>query len=263
MSARKIMKFEEGWEILKKGIEKLQNIVEGLNEPNFTSAYRMLLYTTVYNLCIKKPYYTVEMYEKYKETCEEYIRSKVYEGMNKEITDAILAMMGRKLAEEMIDQTFVNTLVFYLRFYNWTKEVDTTKNINLISYDGDVFEVDYGLTLKLKRFEEITRTISLGRTDAIYVPKVSGKMLGMVVEYYKKHKNANKSELMDWDAQFVDVDPKTLLDLATTARYMKIVNLDELTWSKVGELIKGKTPEEIGQIFGAVDDLDSKLLEAD
>ncbi|MCH92464.1 cullin-1-like, partial [Trifolium medium] len=81
------------------------------------------LLLTVYDLCNEEPYYTVEMYEKYKETCEEYIRSKVYEGMNKEIMDAIFAMMGRKLAGEMIDQTFVNTiLVFYLRFYKWTKE---------------------------------------------------------------------------------------------------------------------------------------------
>jgi hypothetical protein len=28
-------------------------------------------------------------------------------------------------------------------------------------------------------------------------------------------------------------------------------------------MIKDKTPEEIGQIFGAVDDLNSKLLESD
>jgi cullin 1 len=45
MSPQKITSFEEGWEILKKGIIKLQNIVEGLNEPKFTSAENMMLYT--------------------------------------------------------------------------------------------------------------------------------------------------------------------------------------------------------------------------
>jgi hypothetical protein len=45
---------------------------------------------------------------------------------------------------------------------------------------------------------------------------------------------------------------------------MKIVSLEELACSKLYELIKGKTPEEIAMIFGAVvDDLNSKLLEAD
>ncbi|PNX85193.1 cullin-1-like protein [Trifolium pratense] len=44
MSARKIISFEEGWEILKTGIAKLQNIVEEL-EPNFTSEEHMKLYT--------------------------------------------------------------------------------------------------------------------------------------------------------------------------------------------------------------------------
>jgi hypothetical protein len=45
MSPQKITSFEEGWEILKKGIIKLQNIVEeGLNEPKFTSAENLMLY---------------------------------------------------------------------------------------------------------------------------------------------------------------------------------------------------------------------------
>jgi len=68
-------------------------------------------------------------------------------------------------------------------------------------------------------------------------------------------------ELKDWIAQFLDVDPKTLLDLLTSACYMKVDSLMKLTWTKVDGMIKGNTPEEISEIFGAADDLNSKLLE--
>jgi hypothetical protein len=142
-------------------------------------------------------------------------------------------------------------------------QADKTRKINLISSDGDVFEeVDYGLALMSKRFEEITVTVSVGRANAIYVPKVSGKMLKMVIDYYnkhkldycRKHKPTHQSKLLDWDAEFVNVDLKTLFDLATTACYMKIVSLEELARSKLCKLIKGKKPEEIAMIFGAADD---------
>jgi hypothetical protein len=69
-------------------------------------------------------------------------------------------------------------------------------------------------------------------------------MLILIIEYCKIHKHNNGMmpfEVMDSDAQLVDVDPKTLLDLATSACYMKIDSHEKLTWSKVGELIKGNT----------------------
>jgi hypothetical protein len=135
------------------------------------------------------------------------------------------------------------------------QDVLSSKKIKLISSDDVTFEVDYRVALMSKRFEDITETISVGNdVDTISVPKMSSKMLDMAVEYYKKL--YKPSEVVYWNALFVDGgDPKTLLDLATIACYMKIVELEKLTWSKLGELIKGKTPEEIAMIFGAaVDD---------
>ncbi|CAL5183155.1 unnamed protein product [Lathyrus oleraceus] len=194
----------------------------------------------------------------------------VYETMNKEIMDAIFSVIDRKLAGEMIDQTFViNTLDFYINFYKCTKKdkaevnrssADLSKKIKLISSDGTVFEIDYAVALMCKRFEDITETISVGDDfDAFSVHKVSSKILSMIVEYCKKRRSYYK--LKKWDAKFVEVDPRTLLDLTTSACYMKIESLEQLTWSKVDELIKGKTPEEIAEMFGDVDDSNSKLLE--
>ncbi|KAI5414627.1 uncharacterized protein LOC127135098 isoform X2 [Lathyrus oleraceus] len=255
MRNQKFISFEEGWETLLKGITKLHRFLEGL-EPTFTLDEHIKLYSTVYELCIQEYIiprdYARELYVKYRETCEEYIVSKI----------------DQKLAGEKIDHTFViNTLDFYIKFYKCTKkdkaelcQQDLSKKINLRSSDGTVFEIDYGVALMSKRFEDITETISVGdKVDDFSVHKVSSKILIMVVEYCKKRRSYY--EQMNRDDRFVKVDPKTLLDLTACACYMKIESLEKLTWSKVYGLIKGKTPEEIAQIFGDVDDSNSKLLE--
>ncbi|KAL5065886.1 hypothetical protein RYX36_027623 [Vicia faba] len=95
-----------------------------------------------------------------------------------------------------------------------------SKKINLINSHGAVFEIDYGVALMSKRFEDITETIYVGDdVDVIAVDKVSSKMLKMIVEYCKKHRRCYKR--MAGDAKFVEVDPRTLLDLTTSACYMK------------------------------------------
>ncbi|KAI5413959.1 hypothetical protein KIW84_058201 [Lathyrus oleraceus] len=286
----KFISFEEGWETLHKGITKLHKSLEGL-EPSFTSEEFINLYTylsipqnnndmfffldvyifknlTMYEMCTQKPQpsqsrnFARELYDKYRETCEEYIISNI----------------DRKLAGEMIDQTFlINTLDFYIKFYKCSTNDEAkggkrkripdvlSNKVNLMSSDGAVFETDDSVALMSKRFENITETISVGDyLDVIYVQKVNSKMLTIIIEYCKKHGNyyelnGSYNELMEADAKFVEVDPQTLLDLTTSACYMKIESLEKLTSSKVDELIKGKTPEEIAQIFG--DDSNSKLFE--
>ncbi|CAL5199506.1 unnamed protein product [Lathyrus oleraceus] len=219
--------------------------------------------------------YTLHSLEKTNFLCFNHL---VYEKMNKEIMDAIFSVIDRKLAGEMIDQTFlINTLDFYIKFYKCSTNDEAkggkrkripdvlSNKVNLMSSDGAVFETDDSVALMSKRFENITKTISVGDyLDVIYVQKVNSKMLTIIVEYCKKHGNyyelnGSYNERMEGDAKFVEVDPKTLLDLTTCACYMKIESLEKLTSSKVDELIKGKTPEEIAQIFG--DDSNSKLFE--
>jgi len=139
-----------------------------------------------------------------------------------------------------------------------------SKKVNLVSSDGVVFEVDLGLALMSKRFEDIIETIPIpiGDVDTISVDEMNGKMLSMVVEYWKKHDKRQKYvDLKDWDAQFVDVDPKTLDDLQAYASYLKIERLGNLAFYKEFHLIKDKTPEELVQFYAAQDDSNLKSLE--
>ncbi|GAU18366.1 hypothetical protein TSUD_202550 [Trifolium subterraneum] len=95
MDVYEFITFEEGWKILQNGITKLESIVEGLPVPNFTCAEHIHLYTTVYYMCKNKvsDHYDQGLYDKYRKTCQEYISSKVYEELNKEIMDAIHAAL--------------------------------------------------------------------------------------------------------------------------------------------------------------------------
>ncbi|CAD6266731.1 unnamed protein product [Miscanthus lutarioriparius] len=64
---------------MQKGITKLKNILEGKPEPQFSSEDYMMLYTTIYNMCTQKPPhdYSQQLYDKYRESFEEYITSMV------------------------------------------------------------------------------------------------------------------------------------------------------------------------------------------
>jgi len=45
INERKTIDLEQGWEFMQKGITKLKNILEGLQEPQFSSEDYMMLYT--------------------------------------------------------------------------------------------------------------------------------------------------------------------------------------------------------------------------
>ncbi|KAF8038203.1 hypothetical protein BT93_B0916 [Corymbia citriodora subsp. variegata] len=79
MNERKTIDLEQGWDFMQKGIMKLKNILEGLPETPFNSEDHMLLYTTIYNMCTQRPPhdYSRQLYDKYRESFEEYIRSTV------------------------------------------------------------------------------------------------------------------------------------------------------------------------------------------
>jgi len=131
----------------------------------------------------------------------------------------------------------------------------SSRKINLISSDGDVFEVDYDVALMSKTIDDAIETNSTSDVDSISLSLVSSKILAMVIEYCKKHNNAQMSDvdLMDWDVEFVNVHYTTLFDRSLSLNYMNINSLYNLVGGKIGDMIKGKTPGEIAQLFDIKD----------
>jgi S-phase kinase-associated protein 1 len=131
----------------------------------------------------------------------------------------------------------------------------------LQSYDGETFEVDEAVALKSQTIKYLIEDGCANNT--IPIPNVTGKILAMIIEYCKKHVEAeaassdekpSEDDLKAWDADFMKIDSATLFELVIAANYLNINNLLNLTCATVGDMIKGKTSEEIRQTFNIVND---------
>ncbi|CAJ2634340.1 unnamed protein product [Trifolium pratense] len=131
----------------------------------------------------------------------------------------------------------------------------TSKKINLISSNGDVFEVDYDVALMSKTVKDAIETIPTDEINSISLSLVRSEILTKVIEYCKKHNSAQMSDvdLMDWDVEFANVHYTTLFDLVLSANYMNINSLLDLVCGKIADMIKGKTPCEIAKLFDIKD----------
>ena len=135
-----------------------------------------------------------------------------------------------------------------------------TKKIILKSSDGETFEIEEAVAFESQTIKLLIDDECADDT-VIPIPKVTGKILAMVIEYCKKHVDAANSdeklsedELKKWDAEFVQVDQDTLYNLVLAANYLNIKNLLDLTCKTVANNIKEKTPEEVRKIFNIVND---------
>ncbi|XP_058740272.1 SKP1-like protein 1A [Vicia villosa] len=132
--------------------------------------------------------------------------------------------------------------------------MSSTKMITLKSHDGEIFEVEEAVALES---QTIKHMIEDGCAEnAIPLPNVTGSILAKIIEYCKKHVDAEASsdDLKEWDAEFVKVDSATLFNIILAANYLNIPSLLELTFQAVAELMKGMTPEEVRTMFNIKND---------
>jgi S-phase kinase-associated protein 1 len=137
----------------------------------------------------------------------------------------------------------------------------TKKMITLKSFDGETFEVSEAVALESQTIKHMIEDDCAD--NAIPVQNVTGKMLAKVIEYCKKHvevasadEKPSKSDdyLKNWDADFVKVEKDTLFELILAANYLDIKSLLELTCQSAADMMKGKTPEEIREMFNIKND---------
>ncbi|KAI3698850.1 hypothetical protein L2E82_42718 [Cichorium intybus] len=129
-----------------------------------------------------------------------------------------------------------------------------SKVIVLRSSDGETFEVVEAVALES---QTIKHMIEHGCADTIIpLPNVTSKIITKVIEYCKKHnetQNTNdktaKKILKSFDTEFVKVDQDTLFDLILAANYLNIKSLLDLTFQAVVDMMKGKSPQEIRELF--------------
>ena len=138
--------------------------------------------------------------------------------------------------------------------------------VTLVSKEGDAYVVSIpacNRSLLLKDMLE-----AQGSSQPISLPNISSSCLPYLVEYMEHYqdpsmnfptieKPVRSNNLADlvpaWDAEFANKPHEVLFDVIEAADYMGIEGLVNLAVAKVDCMVKGKTLEEIQQIFNADD----------
>lgn len=147
-------------------------------------------------------------------------------------------------------------------------EKDEAGTVNLVSKEGDTFEVP----LAVAKMSELVKTMideEEGEDDVQEIPltNVKATVLQKVIDFCAHHKDDKMNEIekplkspnmaevvQHWYAEFVNVEQVMLFELILAANYMDIKPLLDLTCATVASMIKGKTPEEIRATFNITND---------
>ncbi|XP_075113273.1 cullin-1 isoform X1 [Nicotiana tabacum] len=119
MNQRTTIDLDQGWQFMQRGITKLKNILEGLPEPQFSSEDYMMLYTTIYNMCTQKPPhdYSQQLYDKYRESFEEYITATVLPSLREKHDEFMLRELVKRWSNHKVMVRWLSRFFHYLDRY--------------------------------------------------------------------------------------------------------------------------------------------------
>ncbi|KAK4264654.1 hypothetical protein QN277_025800 [Acacia crassicarpa] len=141
---KEIIKLEQGWKQLQEGITKLTNILEGLpNEKPFTSEEYVKQYTKIYNMCTQRqPYnYSKELYEKYRETIQEYINSTVLPSLRARYDEFLLRELVKRWSNHKVMTRWLSGFFHYLdHYYTTNGSVPNLNDVALTCFRDLVFK---------------------------------------------------------------------------------------------------------------------------
>jgi len=133
--------------------------------------------------------------------------------------------------------------------------------------DGEKLSVDLDVVNKstiLKNMIEDT-----GKDGDIPIPNIQLPILKKIIEFCEHYKSSNPKEIRkplasskltennvdEWDAAFIEMEKvDDIIDLVIAANFLDIESLVALGCAKIATFIKGKTVEEIRDVFGIQND---------
>ena len=133
--------------------------------------------------------------------------------------------------------------------------------MKLITSDGEVFEIDEKIaTLSGLLVDFVNEDEDGDKDEPIPLANVTSDVMKKVIEWAEHHKDDDPSQdekegeqitldISSWDANFIKVDQGMLFSLILAANYLKIDGLLDLATSTVSNMIRGKSPKEIRQMF--------------
>jgi len=132
--------------------------------------------------------------------------------------------------------------------------------IKLQSAEGQVFEISAIAAQRSKLIENMLLTLGFDESDdPIHFSNITSEILQRVVEWCNQHVDdltpIDKYVVSEWDAEFCNVPQDILFGMMIAADFLNIKDLYEATMKTVTDMIKGKTPEQLRELFNLPDDL--------
>lgn len=191
MADRKTIDLEQGWEFMQKGIKKLINILEGVPEQQFSSEEYMMLYTTIYNMCTQKPPqdYSQQLYDRYRESFEEYINSMVLPALREKHDEFMLRELVKRWENHKVMVRWLSRFFNYLdRYFIARRSLPALNEVGLMCFREQVYQdirnnvkdAVINLVDKEREGEQIDRAL-LKNVLGIFVEIGMGSM-----EFYEK-----------------------------------------------------------------------------
>ncbi|KAF5731466.1 cullin-1-like [Tripterygium wilfordii] len=186
MDQRKTIELDEGWDYMQKGITKLKRILEGKPEPQFCSEEYMMLYTTIYNMCTQKPPhdYSQQLYEKYRESFDEYITLSVLPSLREKHDEFMLRELVKRWGNHKVMVRWLSRFFHYLdRYFIARRSLASLNEVGLTCFHDLVYtelhakarDAVIALIDKEREGEQIDRALLKNVLD-IFVEIGMGKM---------------------------------------------------------------------------------------
>ncbi|XP_026443779.1 SKP1-like protein 1A [Papaver somniferum] len=139
--------------------------------------------------------------------------------------------------------------------------MSTSETITLRSSDGEDFVVEEDIALQYEYVKKYMRDKCV-IDNTIPIPLTSSKVLAKVVEYCKKHAESPRGDdgkteeelLKTWDAEFVNVDLYTFLEIMFAAKLLGIKNLEDFVDQKAATMIMTML-DKVKKIFGVIGEI--------
>nr|XP_043613561.1 SKP1-like protein 1A [Erigeron canadensis] len=137
----------------------------------------------------------------------------------------------------------------------------SVNNLVLTTSDGEKFDVKLQAAMQSETIRQIIAEKGFSNGMVIDFYNITGETMRKVLEYCNKHvyhysinEEGNKNitallEMKAFDTEFVNVHYETLFKLFLAANDLKIKDLKDLVGGRIGEMMKGKTPEQIRKMF--------------
>ena len=140
--------------------------------------------------------------------------------------------------------------------------------VKLISSDDQEFEVTREIANMLVTVSHMLVDLGEENDSPIPLPNVTGSVLGKCIKYcelYNTHVSTaddesettkkDTKELDKWEVEFFkDIEQSPLFEIILAANYLDINCLLQSACKTVANMIKGKTPEQIRDLFDIEND---------